>query len=84
MEVLLQCWCCRIMKTCISSYAFITSMGFSITSIKGQVISIIRRVHKSLESDHRGFGVWGIDLGCGVWIWQCFGGISHGGASEIA
>jgi hypothetical protein len=49
---------------CVRDYhgVFITSTGLFISSIKGKVKSIIRRVHKSLERVPRGFGAWGVEL----------------------
>jgi hypothetical protein len=50
----------------------ITSMSSFMSSIKGKVVSIMRRVHKSSEGIPRGRGVWGMDLvmfGCHFTWW---------------
>jgi hypothetical protein len=51
----------------------ITSTGSSITSIKGKVVSIVWRVHKSLERVPRGFGAWGAELAMFGRHFACWG-----------
>jgi hypothetical protein len=42
-------------------------MSSLISSIKGKVVSILRRVYKSLEGIPRGCGAWGMDLAIFGW-----------------
>jgi hypothetical protein len=51
----------------------IVFIGPFITSIEGKVVSIVRRVHKSLVHIPRGFGAWGVELAMFWWHFAMWG-----------
>jgi hypothetical protein len=73
MEELWCFWRSRFVRAHVYNSVSMTSICCFISSVKGMVVSILRRVHKSLECVPRGFGAWGIELAMFGWHFAWWG-----------
>jgi hypothetical protein len=70
---LFSCWRSRIMWVYDYNSVVISSINYSISSIKSRIRSIIRKVHKGLECIPRLFGPWGAELARFWWHFAQWG-----------
>jgi hypothetical protein len=68
-----RCWRSRIVWVRDHNSVIISSINFSISSIKSRIGSIFRKVHKGLERVPRLFGLWGAELARFWWHFAWWG-----------